>query len=156
MVRAWDYWFSIPGSIPTRTWEIFFSFKIEETCTLTTFVEQKLSLCVKKLSNFMQVWVQRFHAGVGPASYLCVVNSHLDSLRVFAFHSNLCVYFTHHFDCLYMYAVCGPLWFCRTYLTKLHFHSDQNLFTLHTRCFVLLQNSSTCINLLFTAAAGAV
>ena len=57
------------------------------------------------LSDFMQVWVQRFHAGVGPASYLCVVNSHLDSLRVFAFHSNLCVYFTHHFDRLYMYAV---------------------------------------------------
>ena len=31
----------------------FFSFKIEETCTLTTFVEQKLSICVNKLGNFM-------------------------------------------------------------------------------------------------------
>ena len=34
----------------------FFPFKIQETCTLTTFVEQKpekLSLCVKKLRNFM-------------------------------------------------------------------------------------------------------
>ena len=31
----------------------FFPFKIEETCTLTTFVEQKLSICVNKLRNFM-------------------------------------------------------------------------------------------------------
>ena len=31
----------------------FFSFEIEETCTLTTFVEQKLSICVNKLRNFM-------------------------------------------------------------------------------------------------------
>ena len=53
MVRAWDYRFSIPGSILVRNSEIFFSFKIEETCTLTTFVEQKLSLWVKKLRNFM-------------------------------------------------------------------------------------------------------
>ena len=32
--------------------KFLFSLKIEETCTLTTFVEQKLSLRVKKLRNF--------------------------------------------------------------------------------------------------------
>ena len=37
----------------------FFLLKIQETCTLTTFVEQKLSLCVKKLGNFMRVYVNR-------------------------------------------------------------------------------------------------
>ena len=37
----------------------FFFLKIQETCTLTTFVEQKLSLCVKKLGNFMRVYVNR-------------------------------------------------------------------------------------------------
>ena len=31
--------------------KFLFSLKIEETCTLTTFVEQKLSLRVKKLRN---------------------------------------------------------------------------------------------------------
>ena len=41
---------------------IFFSFKIQETCTLTKFVEQKLSLCVKKLRNFMRVNVNRKRA----------------------------------------------------------------------------------------------
>ena len=41
MVRARDYRFSTTGSIPVRNSK-FFSFKIEETCTLTTFVEQKL------------------------------------------------------------------------------------------------------------------
>ena len=35
----------------------FFFFKIQETCTLTTCVEQKLSLCVKKLRNFMRVYM---------------------------------------------------------------------------------------------------
>ena len=35
----------------------FFFLKIQETCTLTTFVEQRLSLCVKKLRNFMRVYV---------------------------------------------------------------------------------------------------
>ena len=42
--------------------EFFFPFKIQETCTLTTFVEQKLSLCVKKLRNFMRVYVNRERA----------------------------------------------------------------------------------------------
>ena len=40
----------------------FFFFKIQETCTLTTFVEQKPSLCVKKLGNFMRVYVNRERA----------------------------------------------------------------------------------------------
>ena len=40
----------------------FFFLKIQETCTLTTFVEQKLSLCVKKLRNFMRVYVNRERA----------------------------------------------------------------------------------------------
>ena len=44
-----------PGSTPPRHIGIFFSLKIQETCTLTKFVEQKLSLCVKKLRNFMRV-----------------------------------------------------------------------------------------------------
>ena len=47
-----------PGSSRSRRVDtfflfVFFSFKIEETCTLTTFVEQKLSICVKKLRNSM-------------------------------------------------------------------------------------------------------
>ena len=41
--------------------EFFFSFKIQETCTLTTCVEQKLSLSVK-LRNFMRVYVNRERA----------------------------------------------------------------------------------------------
>ena len=40
----------------------FFFLKIQETCTLTTLVEQKLSLCVKKLGNFMRVYVNRERA----------------------------------------------------------------------------------------------
>ena len=40
----------------------FFFFKIQETYTLTKFVEQKLSLCVKKLRNFMPVYVNRERA----------------------------------------------------------------------------------------------
>ena len=40
----------------------FFFLKIQETCTLTTFVEQKLSLCIKKLGNFMRVYVNRERA----------------------------------------------------------------------------------------------
>ena len=39
----------------------FFSFKIQETCTLTC-VEQKVSLCVKKLKNFMRVYANRERA----------------------------------------------------------------------------------------------
>ena len=42
MVRARDYRFSTPGPVPALDSKNFFSFKIEET--LTTFVEQKLSL----------------------------------------------------------------------------------------------------------------
>ena len=50
-----------PGSNPPRhMW--FFFFKIQETCTLTTFVEQKLSLCVQKLRNFMRVYMNRKRA----------------------------------------------------------------------------------------------
>ena len=41
---------------------VFFFLKIQETCTLTTFVEEKLSLCVKKLRNFMRVYVNRERA----------------------------------------------------------------------------------------------
>ena len=44
---------SRPRRIDTFFFLFFFSFKIEETCTLTTFVEQKLSLCMNKLRNFM-------------------------------------------------------------------------------------------------------
>ena len=62
MVRVEDCRASTLGSNPPRPDEICFSFKIEETCTLTTFVEQKLSLCVKKLRNFMQVYVNRERA----------------------------------------------------------------------------------------------
>ena len=46
-----------PGSNPPRHIRVFFFLKIQETCTLTTFVEQKLSLCVKKLGNFIRVYV---------------------------------------------------------------------------------------------------
>ena len=42
--------------------EIFFFFKIQDTFTLTTFVEQKPSLCVKKLRNFTRVYVNRERA----------------------------------------------------------------------------------------------
>ena len=51
-----------PSSKSTSSHRNFFSFKIEETCTFTTFVEQKLSLCVKKLRNFMRVYVNRERA----------------------------------------------------------------------------------------------
>ena len=44
------------------TSDFFFSFTIQETCTLTTFVAQKPSLCVKKLRNFMRVYVNRERA----------------------------------------------------------------------------------------------
>ena len=44
------------------TLEISFAFKIQETCTSTTCVEQKLSLCVKKLRNFKRVYVNRERA----------------------------------------------------------------------------------------------
>ena len=40
----------------------FFAFKIQETCTLTTFVEQQLCRCVKKLRNFKRVYVNRERA----------------------------------------------------------------------------------------------
>ena len=58
MVRVEDF----HADTPLVTSEIFFSFKIQETCTLTTFVEQKLSLFVKKLRNFMRVYVNRERA----------------------------------------------------------------------------------------------
>ena len=60
MVRVKDCRSGTPGSRRPRRDStffllllFFFSFKIEETCTLTTFVEQKLSICVNKLRNFM-------------------------------------------------------------------------------------------------------
>ena len=52
----------MPGSNLPCQIGIFFFLKIQETCTLTTFVEQKLSLCVKKLRNFMRVYVNRERA----------------------------------------------------------------------------------------------
>ena len=61
MVRLEDCCAGTPGSIPPPLLR-FFSFKIQETCTLTKFVEQKLSLCVKKLRNFKQVYVNRKRA----------------------------------------------------------------------------------------------
>ena len=62
MVRVEDFRAGTPGSNPLRYIGNFFSFKIQETCTLTKFVEQKLSLCVKKLRNFMRVNVNRKRA----------------------------------------------------------------------------------------------
>ena len=59
MVRVEDCRAEMPGSNLPRHIGIFFFFKIQETCTLATFVEQKLSLCVKKLRNLMQVYVNR-------------------------------------------------------------------------------------------------
>ena len=49
MVTVEDYHAGTPGSNPPRHIGNFFSFKIQDTCTLTTFVEPKPSLCVKKL-----------------------------------------------------------------------------------------------------------
>ena len=62
MVRVEDCLVGTPGSTPPRHMGNFFSFKIQETCTLTKFVEQKLSLSVKKLRNFMRVNVNRKRA----------------------------------------------------------------------------------------------
>ena len=62
MVRVEDFAAGTLGSTPPRHFGMFFSFKIQETCTLTTFVEQRLSLCVKKLRNFMRVYVNRERA----------------------------------------------------------------------------------------------
>ena len=62
MVRVEDCRAGTPGSITPPHMKCFFSFKIQETCTLTTFVEQKLSLCVKKIRNFMRAYVNRKRA----------------------------------------------------------------------------------------------
>ena len=62
MVRGEDFHAGTPGTTPPRHVGSFFPFKIQETCTLTTFVEQKLSLCVKKLRNFIRVYVNRERA----------------------------------------------------------------------------------------------
>ena len=63
MVRVEDRRAGTPGSNPPGHFgKIFSSFKIQETCTLTTCVEQKLSVCVKKLRNFMRVYVNRERA----------------------------------------------------------------------------------------------
>ena len=50
MVRAEDCWHA--GFESTSSQRNFFFLKIQETYTLTTFVEQKLSLSVKKLKKF--------------------------------------------------------------------------------------------------------
>ena len=60
MVRVEDCCADLPGSIPPP--HIGFFFLFQETCTLTKFVEQKLSLCVKKLRNFMRVYMNRKRA----------------------------------------------------------------------------------------------
>ena len=62
MVRVEDCRADTSGTIPPRDVRTYFFFKIQETCTLTKFVEQKLSLCVKKLRNFMRVYVNRKRA----------------------------------------------------------------------------------------------
>ena len=62
VVRVEDRCNSMPGSNLLHHIGNFFFFKIQETCTLTTFVEQKLSLCVKKLRNFLRVYVNRERA----------------------------------------------------------------------------------------------
>ena len=53
MVRVEGCRSGTPSSNRARHIGFIFSYKIEETCTLTTFVEQILSLCVKKPRNFM-------------------------------------------------------------------------------------------------------
>ena len=45
MVRVEDFYAGTPDSNPPRHIGIFFFFKIQETCTLTTFVEKTKSLC---------------------------------------------------------------------------------------------------------------
>ena len=62
MVRVEDCRANTPDSIPPPLMRSFSSFKIQETCTFTKFVEQKLSLCVKKLRSFMRVCVNRKRA----------------------------------------------------------------------------------------------
>ena len=62
VVRVEDFYAGTPGSNPPRHIGNFFLFKIQETCTLTTLVEQKPSLYVKKLRNFMRVYVNRERA----------------------------------------------------------------------------------------------
>ena len=62
MVRVEDCHAGMPGlELPGHS-GIFVFLKIQETCTLTTFAEQKLSLCVRKLRNFMRVYVNRERA----------------------------------------------------------------------------------------------
>ena len=51
VVRVASCHAGMPGSILPRHGGILFFLKIQEACTLTTFVEQKLSLCVKKLRH---------------------------------------------------------------------------------------------------------
>ena len=57
MVRVENCCAGMAGSNLPRHVGSFSSFKIQEPCTLTTLVEQKLSLCVKKLRNIMRVYV---------------------------------------------------------------------------------------------------
>ena len=63
VVRAEDCHSGMPGSNLPRHSGIFFFLKIQETCTLTTFVEQKLRNSVSRnLKNFMRVYVNRERA----------------------------------------------------------------------------------------------
>ena len=62
MVREEDFYAGTPGSNSPRHPGNFFFFKIQDPFTLTTFVEQKPSLCVKKLRNFTRVYVNRERA----------------------------------------------------------------------------------------------
>ena len=62
MGRVEDCHAGMPGSVLPGHSGVFFFLKIQESCTLTTFVEQKLSLCARKLRNFMRVYVNRERA----------------------------------------------------------------------------------------------
>ena len=43
MVRAWDYWFRIPGSIPARISEIFFPLKLKRLALWRHLLSRKVS-----------------------------------------------------------------------------------------------------------------
>ena len=58
MVRVENCHAGVPGSnLPRHSGIFFFLKNSRDLHSVTTFVEQKLSLCVKKLRNFMRVYV---------------------------------------------------------------------------------------------------
>ena len=62
MVREEDFHAGTPGSNPSRHIGNFFSFKIQETCLLTTFVEQKLEKMRGQRGTFRALaGICRFH-----------------------------------------------------------------------------------------------